>query len=385
MKRRVALSGVVVAVLLGGCSSGDDDAGGGGGDGLDLEGAAIADVASLPLPPDAGDDGPVTVAFGDLAQAAELAGVELDGADEASEDEQRDVLNGITGVMYDPSGGDDQPMVSSIVPEAAHVERLIDVGEFTEDVGWNVYQVRRFAELQMPPDDVTILRGDFDEDSLDEALGEAEDGVWTIGTPGEVDVSGATPARPLGEGLLLALDGDRLVVAKTEEGLATALGGGDGDGDGGPVVGDDPVLSRLAGALGDAGAYSGMLVRGGSGGLLLGEQLSPEQAEAVCEDALPGPFAGVATGIVDDDGPVFLIAYVTADDEAAEATAEAVEQLVTEGESMLTQEPWSERLTVDEVTSDGNVVLARLRPAEPGPPAIWQQILFRKDNLVAHC
>jgi hypothetical protein len=380
VKRRAALSGVVVAVLLGGCSSGDDgDDGGGGGDGLDLEGAAIADVASLPLPPDA-DDGPVTVAFGDLAQAAELAGVDLDGADEAGEDEQRDVLNGITGVMYDPSGGDDQPMVSSAVPGAANVERLVDVDEFTEDVGWNLYQVRRFAELQMPPDDVTILRGDFDEDALDEALGEAEDGVWTIGTPGEVDVSSTTPARPLGEGLLLALDGDRLVVAKTEEGLAAVLGGDDG-----PVVGDDPVLSRLAGALGDAGAYSGMLVRGGSGGLLLGEQLSPEQAEAVCEDALPGPFAGVATGIVDDDGPVFLIAYVTADDEAAEATAEAVEQLVTEGESMLTQEPWSERLTVDEVTSDGNVALARLRPAEPGPPAIWQQILFRKDNLVAHC
>ena len=76
---------------------------------------------------------------------------------------------------------------------------------------------------------------------------------------------------------------------------------------------------------------------------------------------------GVGVGITDDDGPVYLIAYVTPDEDAAAATAAAVEELVTEGESLVTREPWSDRLTVDAVETDGAVALAlRYGPPSPG-------------------
>jgi hypothetical protein len=150
-------------------------------------------------------------------------------------------------------------------------------------------------------------------------------------------------------------------------------------------VGGDPVFADLADTLDAADAYSGLLRRGSFEGLGVTARLTPEQAEEACEDALPGPFAGVGVGITDDDGPVFVIAYVTPDEGAAAATAEAVERIVGDGRSVVTGEPWSERLTVDEVSADGNVAVARLRPAEPGPAALWRQLGMQRDNLVAHC
>lgn len=376
MKRGI---GVAAVVLLAAACGGDDDGGGGGRDGV-LGGGGdgfAAQIAALPLPPDA-DDGVLTVTFGDLARAAELAGVELPAVRDAGTDEQIDVLNAITGVMFDED--DPGEPVGVLPPEAAHIQELAGIDEFTAEVGWNVFDVQQFVEVPFPPDDVTVLRGDFDEDALTEAMGEPEDGVWVVGTPGELTIEDRSPARPIGEALWLSLDGDRLIVAKTEEGMAVARGGD------GPTIGDDEVLTSLAGALDGAGAYSGMLARGEmGGGAMAGGRLTPEQAEAACEGALQTPFAGVAAGITDDDGPVFLFAYATADEDAAAATAAEVEQLVTEGESLITQEPWSERFTFDSAGTDGNVAVVRLRPAEPGPAIIWANIVQQRDSLTSYC
>ena len=370
---------MVAAVALTACSSGDDDGGGGplgggGGDGF------AAQIAALPLPPDVDDDEVLMVSFGDLARAAELAGVDLPAARDGDRDAQIDAINALLGVQYDPEGSDGSgSSVAVLPPEAAQVDRLQMIEEFTDEVGWNLFDVRQFVEVPSPPNDVTVLQGDFDEDALTEAMGEPEDGVWVLGTPGEINVDEVSAARPIGEGLLLSLDGDRLIVAKTEEGMAVARGGD------GATVGDDGVLTGLAEALEDADAYSGMLLRGNLGGPAGGTGVSPAQAEALCEEALSVPFVGVGAGIAYDDGPVFLLAYLTAAGDAAETLAGEVEELVTEGVSAVSAEPWSDRLVLDEVTADGNVVVARLRPAEEGPAAIWHRFVLNRDNLVSYC
>ena len=74
-----------------------------------------------------------------------------------------------------------------------------------------------FAEVQAPPQPFSVLTGDFSQADLDAAMGPAVDGVWRVGpdTDGDVELSGRTAARPLGETLRLGLKGDDLAVART--------------------------------------------------------------------------------------------------------------------------------------------------------------------------
>jgi hypothetical protein len=73
--------------------------------------------------------------------------------------------------------------------------------------------------------------------------------------------------------------------------------------------------------------------------------------------------------------------------DAAEANAAAIEQIVTEGTSLVSGQAWSDLVTLDgvEVTGDGQVVVARLRPVESGPPALWYQMVMQRDSLVTSC
>jgi hypothetical protein len=337
----------------------------------------IADgLASLPAP--SGSE-PLLVAYGDLAQAADLAGVDFTELEADSDDgEARDALNAVLGQASD---GEEQAQIAAMAPEAAHVERVADIAAFVDEVGWHVFQVDRFVEYQVPPNNVTVMEGRFDEDRLTEALGEPEDGVWVVGDPdGDVDVSATSPARPIGEPLWLSLvDDDRLVVARTAEDMAAVQGEGDRG-----TLADDKTLTALAEALDAEDVYSALL----HGGPLAADMtaLPPEQLEQVCEETLPAPFIGVATGITSsDDGPVLVLAYVHADDEAAAANADALESLVQEGTSLRSQEPWSHTFEVDTIEADGNVTIARLSLTAEAHPGIWRQLILARENLVTAC
>lgn len=57
-----------------------------------------------------------------------------------------------------------------------------------------------------------------------------------------------------------------------------------------------------------------------------------------------------------------------------------------QGRSALTDEPWSEDLTVDRVAVDDEVMVARLRPTDDGRGVrIWQEIVQANDSLVTTC
>jgi len=377
MWRRAGLASLAILLLPAACSSGDDDGGGGlAGDG---DGVA-ATLASLPLPSSVDEDAALTVAYGDLARAAQLAGIELPESPEAAElDEQLAVLNTITGVLVSDDG--ERTPVAVVPPEAAHVEQLVDVEAFVDDVGWSVFDVRRFVELQAQPDNLTVMEGEFDESRLTEALGEPEDGVWIAGNPDGMDIDDITPARPVGEPLWLTLDDERLVVARSADQMEAVRDGGTGT----PTLADDDVMVALAEAVDAADAYSALLYRGTLSFDFASVVETPEQAEELCAAALQEPFAGVATAITDDDGPVFVLAYVHADADAAEANAETLEGLVDEGTSLRTRGPWSDQFEVDDIATDGPVLTARLRPTDATPAAIWQQLVLQRENLVTYC
>ena len=376
MRRRLGAL-TTTLLLLAACSSDDDGGGGlsgGGGDGVE------AMLGSLPIPSSVDEDATLVVAYGDLARAARLAGVELpESPDAAAFEEQIAAIGAITGQQVSDDG--ERAPVAVVPPEAAHVEQLIDVEAFVDDVGWSVFDVRRYVELQAPPDNVTVMEGGFDEARITEALGEPDGGVWTAGDTEGLDIANTTPARPLGEPLWLALDDDRLVVTHAADEMEAVQGGGSGT----PTVADDDVMVALAGAVDDADVYSALLYRGTLSFDFASGVETPEQVEEQCADALQEPFAGVATAIADDDGPVFVIAYVHADADAAEANAETLQGVVDEGSSLRTGEPWSEQLEVDEIATDGPVLTARLRPIDPARTAMWQQLVLQRDNLVTYC
>jgi hypothetical protein len=301
----------------------------------------------------------VTVAYGDLARAAELAGIERP-ADPSDAGAVGDYLFAVTGTRQDEGKA---LHAASLVPEAAQVDySAADPEGFVEDVGWSILDVDRFAERQLLPQSVTLLDGEFDRGRLDEALGGADDGVWVKGDPsGAVDLEGTTPARPLGESLWLALDDERLTVTRSDDEMRAARRAA---GDEGTLAGDE-TLSALAGALDGEQVYSALLVAGGrsgAGGDGSDTRAGREAAESQgtrCESV-----TGVAAGIAHDGQPLIVYVLAHADDASAERNAAVVEEALTSGESPRSGRPWSEMVTVDSVDADGAVVVARLRPAD---------------------
>jgi hypothetical protein len=374
-----ALAALVPLAVLAGACSGDDDDGGwfryGRGSGLD----SIA--AGLAMLPDTGED-EETIAWGDLVEAAEVAGVEWP-PDATDADTVNDYLLALTGVGGEDGGG---PSAAAIPPETANGRRPYDP-EFAEEVGWSIVDVDRFVERQTPPGVVAVLEGSFDEDQLNEALGEPQDGTWTVGDgePFAVNPQEVSPARPLGQSLWLARTDNRLTVARSPEHSAAVgeiLAGHEDT----PTLADDPALSGLAAALDAESPYAAMLARPAPS-TAPPSGFTPEAAEARCAqaDIAPEPTAAVGTAIAEDDGPVILVALAHTSPEAADANAEALERMVEAGTSFSTGQAWSELVRLDDVsvTGDGLVALARLRPDEPAQATLWYELLLRQDSLIA--
>lgn len=383
-----------LGLLVGACGGDDDDSGGGSGaggsgasggsgSGGDLETVAGA-LAAVPAGGSGGSGGEhQTVLWGDLGRAAAIADVTVP-EDHTDADAVADYFQILTNGRVD---ADTASPVLVLPPAEAGAARVAQIEEFTDEMGWNLLDVARFVERQTLPDMLTVLEGAFDEGALTEAMGEpVSDGLWAAGDPEAEDFSqdlnDRTAARPLGQTLWMDLDGERMALARRRATAEAAAGAGSG-GDAATLA-DDEVYAALAGGLDSAEVYGAMLV---SPGLTAGpRQLTPEQATAVCDGALPAPTAGVATGIAEDDGAVYVLTLAHDSPEAAEANAAAVEEIVAEGESLVSRERWSDMVTLDGVdVTDGSVVVARLRPVETGPPALWYQLVMERDGLVSHC
>ena len=391
----IALAALLPLALLAGACGGDDDgAGGGGGDGARavLGGGGLDTVSgALATLPAGGTGGsgaggsgggePQAIAWGDLERAAEIAGIEV--PDAADEDAVVDYVQVLTNGRVD---AETETPVLVLPPADAGADRIAEIEDFTAEVGWNVLDVARFVERQTAPDTLTVIEGSIDEGALTEAMGDpVADGLWAAGDPEaedfETDLDGITAARPLGQTLWMGFDGDLLRVARsraTAEG-ALALDGG--------TLADDDAYAGLAEGLDTAEVYGAMLVVPGMPWDPAGAMASPAQAERACQEALPEPTTGVATGIAEDGGPVYVVTLAHDSPDAAEANAAALEQLVAEGTSLVSRQAWSDLVTLDgvEVTGDGQVVVARLRPVESGPPALWYQMVVQRDSLVTSC
>lgn len=370
-------SRLVVACLVAGlaatgagCAS-ESDASGGGGD--RSVGAYLA-----ALPAYDGDD-PVVVSYGDLARAAEIAGIERP-ADVSDDDAVVDYLMDIGGQRQDEG---ETARVAVLVPEAAQTaSSAADQEAFVEDVGWSILELDAFGERYTQPRPIAVLDGDFDGGRLDDALDEAGEGLWVAGDPdGEMHVDDITPARPTGEALWLGLDDDRLTVGREEDDVTAAREADGGD----DTLAGDEALSSMGAALDDRDVYSAMLVSDPGmsadlAGRVLGSDAAPDELAAELAD-LPrcdGAMTGVAVGVADDGEPLLVVAIAHADEASAEANVDTISEVLTDGQTLSSARPWSDVLAVESVEAEGTVVVATARPAGI-ILGQWRQLVMSRD------
>lgn len=375
---------VPLVVLAGACSDEGDS-----GRGSDVGLRSLS--AALEVLPESGEE-VETVLWGDLVTAAELTG--FDRPDDPSDEEAvADYLVRVTAGRTD--SGPREPVLV-VPPDVAGVERSAGLDAFAEELGWSILDVDRFVERRTPLDVVTVLEGSFDEGRFDQAMGEPSEGMWVAGDPDaedfEQDLDGATAARPLGVSLWHGLAGDLLSVAPARGTAAAARDAAAGDSRE-PALADDEALAGLAEGLDAQDPYAALLVRPGLD-LAANVPAGAQPAGSSCDHALPEATTAVATGIAADAGrlPVYLVALAHETAAAADANGNALERIVADGVRAASNQPWSELVTVEgvDVSDDGLVVVARLRPIEPspgnlGPPTLWYDLIIQRDALVAHC
>ena len=361
-RRPLALAACLTAAAAVTACASESDSGGG-----HAAGGVSDHLGRLPVLD--GDD-PVVVTYADLDRAAEIAGVEPPD-DPSDTDAVVDYLTTITGQQYEEG---EPTTVGALVPVVSQFGRSADLDGFADDVGWSILEVDSYAERDTPPQRVAVLRGDFDGDRMGETLDEADDGVWVAGNPdGGLDVGDRSPARPIGETLWLALDGDRLTITGDEGDMAPTRDAAGGQG----TLADDATFATLGAALDGHDVYTAMLE---ANQLFLtdfalrslGPDATPEQLEALGDLPRCEGVTGAAIGLAYDDRPLVVLVMAHVDEASARANADTVSEVLDEGAQLIPDRPWSDLLTVESVEAEGRAVVATARPAAD----IWLPALY---------
>ncbi|WP_229055134.1 hypothetical protein [Aeromicrobium sp. Leaf350] len=342
MTRRGIVSVALLSVLLAGCGGDPDDPDPGPSENtetdLPADDSLVGLVRTLPELPDADT---LTITFGDVEAIADANGV-----DTPTDGDLPSLLD------WSLSGGTEG--VPIVLPGVLQEVNLNRHQELEDELGVSLWSTTRYAEVAAPPYRVAVLDGDHGESELTEAIGEPDDGIWALGGEElEVDLQDRTAARPLGEALRLATTENGVAIAATEE---LARGAADADGS---LVDDD--LDQVLTALDDIDPVAGIAVRTVLGGA--------------------GPSTNGAAYAVDGDEVVARLVLGYPGDEEAESAVADVEAYFTDDTS-LSGQPWSDLLTVGDVSADGSVVVVDLTfPGEQRPVLLVQMLLGNVQDL----
>ena len=154
---------------------------------------------------------------------------------------------------------------------------------------------------------------------------------------------------------------------------------------------DDPDMALAAGELQNLGVYSAILfgdvemfTTDPLDSLLSAEeraQLEKARAELGMEaEDTPDYYSALGTGVAkDSDGFLTILVFVYEDEDVANRNVQGLEEMLANGQSIATGQPWTEYFPQSEVWSDGRALIARLRTERP---SIWQDIVSNNENLL---
>jgi hypothetical protein len=168
----------------------------------------------------------------------------------------------------------------------------------------------------------------------------------------------------------------RAVVCDVLEGALSAAAGS------GPSLADVEPILVLAEAFESAEAYAGFLTTD-VGVFAVGAMPDLTDADgALIDGPRLAPYIAAATGVtLDDETSVLLVALLHGSADDAVENASRLREVVAQGASGTTGEPWSDLLTVADTSVDGPLLLARLETAGPG--GLWYRLVAVRDTLLA--
>ena len=330
-------------------------------------------LAELPVSTDT--DG-LMVQTGDLVAATELAGLER-----PSEPDIDAVASWIFPLTGLPREDEFAPL---FVPlgQVFNYQYLRDIAEFDTALGWSLVDADAFVEQSTPPETFAVITGDFDETTLNPELTEVADGVVSYGEGEDFETNlrgDPNPVDRLGRPVRLAWDGDRIAASFSTPFVQQWLAGPD------ETLADDAALVGVATALDEADVVAAVLTRVEPGFDQLGSS-QPISSEALAElqdvvqDQVPlAPFDAVGFGwnAVDGEAAITVAYHFSSADEAADSVA-SLEKLYREGLSLVTNQPISESVTIDDIAADGDVVSVSLSiPVDRRPQVIYDMLLRR--------
>ena len=154
---------------------------------------------------------------------------------------------------------------------------------------------------------------------------------------------------------------------------------------------DDPALTLAARELRNLGVYSAILVGDVErfttdplDSLLSAEeqaQLEKMRAQLGMEaEDTPDEFSVLGAGVArDSDGFFTMLVFVYEDADVANRNVQDLEEMLANGQSVATGQPWIEYFPQSEVWNDGRTLIARLRTEHP---RIWLHVVFNNENLL---
>jgi hypothetical protein len=285
-------------------------------------------------------DAPFTITTASLTEASEVAGV----------DRPID-LAGVPEWLADLTGRADVyvPLEIPLAPSApaAMVEA---------DLRWSVLDVDRFLMWESRGEMTTAVAGAFDDQTL--AALPSEGGIHSAGAGRDLEgtLEEASPARPQGEPLRMAVAHSWLMASPRTEVTRTWLRGS------APTLLDDPVLAGLADLLDKAGVHAARIMSP--------PRWTPSSYPAPVVEALGltrasfPRFDAYAAGWTTFQGQqANVVVYHDADGRGLEQTRRLVQER-WEGTSFRGT-PWAELVTLLRVDVVGEHVVAQIIPEDP--------------------
>jgi hypothetical protein len=363
--RRWVVAVIAAAVAAAGCSSGD------GAPTATAVAASDSAPGSGPLtellrsvPPDHVE----LVTFGDLAATARLNEVERPDPAAGDEEAQRFVVAA--------AGGSHRVVLPILFTRA-------DAGQSRQELGFSLADADQLLEAGAPPDALTVVAGRIDPDTvaaataahgartgpLDAAGGEPFT-LHRFGEEGELDIRQATPMRPLGNAGRPAVRDGLALWASTDATVHDAADAADATA-GGPSVLDAPEVAAVAAALDRAGVYACHL--------LPSDKLRAPAGTSNRQELLePWSHAGVGVGWRDGRRS-FVVALAHRDQQAATANADLLRRIVTTGRSVVSDDPWSDLLTIVDIEVRDTTVVATF---DHGGKDGLLGVVFQRDLIV---
>ena len=384
----------VAAVLLlaaafaacGGGQSATDDA-----SGLPPQGPFLALMNLIPL----NEESRAFISFNNYAKAREANSIQAP-AEDASDEDLEEYLFGLFS-LDTPTGLAAGPWISGFSRQS--IEQLERRTYLSFDIG----DMEQSILAGEPPYVLEVASGRIDPEATERSLSrctECEEpkihehrGVefysWGDDLRPNMDKRLHPPAfDELGRGGRIAVLDSLVLRALWTQGMRSVIDAYRNNRD---SLADDPDLARAAGELQSLGVYSAILFGnverftfGPLYSLLSAEeraQLEKTRAELgmEAEDA-QDEFSALGAGVAKDaDGFLTILVFVYEDEDVANRNVQGLEEMLANGQSIATGQPWTEYFPQSEVWSDGRALIARLRTERP---SIWQGIVSNNENLL---